>query len=504
MNKKKLFQASAVYVIAGFLPLAANFLLAPIYTKYLDPESYGIIALANIFQSVLTLIIGLSLSSAYVRYYYDYYMSPKLLNGYFSTILLSIIILGGGIGVILALVGDAVLALSFQEDGFTFGRYGIWVYLTTFCFVLQALFIAEYRNSQQIRKFVILNLLFFFLPVVFTLFGLIYFELGAWGAIVGRTTGCLLVMGVFLIIYYKNNPFILKRTYLVKSLEYSFPILLYQIVLFGFGNYDRILVERLFNLSTLGIYNFALIVGNLVIIFMSSINNAVVPNIYKLLQESPSGFEESIRKINVSFLIISIFVICACAAVAGPLVRVFINESYHSIDKYIGFIFLSNIYYASYMVHSLPLFYNKQTKAFPVISVIALVAGTGISYVLAIQFGLVGICIGVLCIRFLQLSLTRIFNKYLASVKINYLRFPKIDILVTTLVITYLLLYIGNEVLISSKLTIDVVNVMPLLVFSVLVPLLFRYELSHIYSVSIRMVLNRFKNVYKFKRNFDD
>lgn len=494
MDNRKLFKASAVYVIAGFLPLAANFLLAPIYTKYLSPEDYGMIALANIFQSILTLIVGLSLSAAYIRYYFDYYKSPKLLNAYFSTILLSLVFLGVGVGIVLVLVGDAVLSFSFQEEGFTFSKYGVWVYITTLCFVLQALFISEYRNNQQIRKFIILNLLFFFLPVALTLVGLIYLELGAWGAIVGRAVGCFLVMGALLILYCKNNTLVFKKSYLIKSLEYALPILLYQIILFGFGNYDRIMVERMFDLSTLGIYNFALIVGNLVVIFMSSVNNAVVPNIYKLLQENPSGFKESIRKINASFLMVSIFVICACSAVAGPLVKIFINDSYHSIDGYIGFIFLSNIYYAAYMVHSLPLFYYKKTKIFPIISLIALVIGAGTSYALATYFGLIGICIGVLSIRFLQLLFTRIFNKYLSSGEIDYLKLPELDTLVTILIVSYLLLYTGNETFADKSLPMDVINSFPLFVFCLLVPLLYKNELSHIYAISRRLVLDRIKN----------
>ena len=62
-------------VIYGFgqtLSSAVGFLLIPLYTQYLTPSDYGIIALLHISMTLVIAIFGLGLSTAIFRSYYDY------------------------------------------------------------------------------------------------------------------------------------------------------------------------------------------------------------------------------------------------------------------------------------------------------------------------------------------------------------------------------------------------------------------------------------------------
>lgn len=70
--KRRQFKNSIIYVLLGFLSPALNFFLIPLYTKFLSTEHYGIITISTVLQSVLGSFIGIGVSGAYYRFYFDY------------------------------------------------------------------------------------------------------------------------------------------------------------------------------------------------------------------------------------------------------------------------------------------------------------------------------------------------------------------------------------------------------------------------------------------------
>jgi O-antigen/teichoic acid export membrane protein len=79
-------QKAFVYILVGFLPVAANFFLAPVYTRFLAPEEYALIGTAILFQSFLTFFLSLSLDGAFSRLYFDHDKDPAQKHTLLSTL----------------------------------------------------------------------------------------------------------------------------------------------------------------------------------------------------------------------------------------------------------------------------------------------------------------------------------------------------------------------------------------------------------------------------------
>src|SRR5262245_47963176 len=67
---KQLLRHSAIYGIGNIAISLLSFLLVPLYTHYLTVGEFGIYSLMIIVYSLMSLVVGLGLSSSVSRYYF--------------------------------------------------------------------------------------------------------------------------------------------------------------------------------------------------------------------------------------------------------------------------------------------------------------------------------------------------------------------------------------------------------------------------------------------------
>src|SRR5205809_701134 len=65
-------RGTAIYAAANFFIKALNFLLLPLYTRYLAPSDYGIVSLAETIAVLVATIFGLGLDAALPRLYFEH------------------------------------------------------------------------------------------------------------------------------------------------------------------------------------------------------------------------------------------------------------------------------------------------------------------------------------------------------------------------------------------------------------------------------------------------
>ena len=106
-----LIRNTVVYVAVGFLPVAANFLLAPVYTSYLDPEEYALIGLATLFQTFLTFFLSFSLDSAFSRIYFDYEKEGRSKYNVLGSLMMAVTVISLMVFAILWFIGNGLFSL---------------------------------------------------------------------------------------------------------------------------------------------------------------------------------------------------------------------------------------------------------------------------------------------------------------------------------------------------------------------------------------------------------
>ena len=68
---RDLFKHSAVYGLGQVLRRLSSFLLLPVYTNYLRPADYGVIAILDFITTIFAIMIGAGMVNAVTRYSFD-------------------------------------------------------------------------------------------------------------------------------------------------------------------------------------------------------------------------------------------------------------------------------------------------------------------------------------------------------------------------------------------------------------------------------------------------
>lgn len=66
-----MLKSSSIYAISGVLRNLVGFLMLPIYTAYLTPSDYGIVALMVFAISLIEITLGAKMIEAPQKYYHD-------------------------------------------------------------------------------------------------------------------------------------------------------------------------------------------------------------------------------------------------------------------------------------------------------------------------------------------------------------------------------------------------------------------------------------------------
>src|SRR5258708_19411773 len=68
---KRLAKHSAIYGVGGILSRILAVLLLPLYTSYLGTRGFGKIEIVTTLTTVLVIVLGAGISSAFFRFYFD-------------------------------------------------------------------------------------------------------------------------------------------------------------------------------------------------------------------------------------------------------------------------------------------------------------------------------------------------------------------------------------------------------------------------------------------------
>lgn len=431
-HRKEFVRNSGFYVFLGFLPLGINVLLAPVYTFYLSPEDYGIIALAQMFFGAVSAVLGAGINQAYGRFYFDTnHDSQKkaaLLKTAVLLICMSASLLYGG----LLLVGDEIFAKLFNNTEFKFSNYGHIVFLTALASILVSVFQSFYRNEEKPARYGLLSLGFFLFSAGGILLGVIYFEAGAFGNILGRSLGSSLIALslLFLLLFNRKVKLLIEQ---VKPMyKYGLPLVPYAVALMLFNLSDRWMVEHFFGLETLGFYNFAFVLASSTSVFIYAVYNAVAPKVLKLLtsREPMHGQLEEVRSI-LNLFGLSVIVFISLALACTPIFLEYaVAEEYRVILSYLGLLFLFYLFQVYYVIYTIPFHAEKRTKALPFIAILSLIIGVICYYGSIAYFGFGGVFIGLLATKITQVLSSVLVIKYSPKAfQTNYLNLGNLHLI---------------------------------------------------------------------------
>lgn len=478
-----------IYTLVGFAPLSFSLLFTPVYTHYLSKEQYGLLNLFNTLSGLWLPLMGLGIDQAFSFLYWDYYKDKVKLRQFLYTTCF-LIMLVSFIVILLSLIfGKQILNLLITNDeDFKLWPFLILAFIYPLFMILNRILTYLFRNGDEVKKFVILNLGSLTLITIGSILGIIVFDKGAEGAVIGRTIGFVALVSYFIV---KEN-FGVKRMFGFDEakilLKLGLPLFVATIV--GSVSYmaDRMVLERFGNLGMLGIYGLAITVSSVLEVLLNSLGNSFIPSIYKTISENHFEKYDQARRYSVIFYLIMVICISLVIAISYPLITIFIPSEYHESLLYMPILCAAYIPRSYFQFYSLMFYKGKKTHFLLFVNLLYLVIVGVFSYFLFDIYGIGGICLAVYAASLSTMVLAMYLSKKVGEKVFDFKKTYLLSFLVSVSVLFSFLFNSNINYLIW-------LNLFPLLICIILVPILFTDEYNLIVKKSKALNLFRYNKL---------
>lgn len=393
MISKGFIKTSAIYTVAGMLPMASAILLLPFYLNYLPLEQYGQLAFYLAFSMLVQVVVTYSFDSSLYIYYHDYKNDKTKLSVLISSAYGFIAMVAVAVVLVLTLTGSFVFEIVAGEKGISFFPYGFLSVLTA---IFQSFFKVHSSLLQTQEKPVMFfwaNLISFSLIALFTVGGLILFPEELVGPVGGRAlaaffAGSWALVRVFTAFGFHYDFNFLKTTFRINNSSF-----IYQLQQWVINYFDRLIIMVYLTMEDVGAYDFVwkcLLVIDLII---AGLYNSFYPKVIATLAEQNE--KQSTPSINRYYhgLTAAIMILVSGAVLMFPLLKHFglMKPEYETSLIYIPYMGLIYLIRGMRFYFALPYGALKYTKPLPIIYLVISVVKVGLMLLFVKQYGIMAV-----------------------------------------------------------------------------------------------------------------
>lgn len=301
----KILSQSSIYALGNLSQSALAIILLPIYTRYLTPADYGILALMDLTILLITRLIVPPVNNALSRYYYKPgYVDQKGLLLF--NLLVFLLVKAGCLGFLYWCLSGFIVYVLFG------GNQEILYVVQIYVFILEleclTSFLLIYMRLREIAKyFVFLSLSKLVLSTGVILYLLMALDLGILAVIYGQIFGACFLTVMVLPLLLKEARFQISPAIVKEPLKFSYPLIIsgYSNLLLESG--DRYMLNVLTSVSSVGLYSFGYKISSLLnTVLIVPLNQAIAPIVYQK-EESPDEQKRLIVTVATYYYFVGTF-----------------------------------------------------------------------------------------------------------------------------------------------------------------------------------------------------
>lgn len=403
-----------LYGITGVLAKSINIFLVPIYTRVLLPSDMGVASLFTTIFAGVSILSDLQIVGGMGRYYYEKVQERhrKILvgTGYTASLIVSLF------WSCLLIIGAKKLCLIFFKSlDFT----NIFFILAINLPLSISLGYLNYvlRLGHTIKKYTVVTITSAITTLFITIVLVVYYKLGIIGIFMGQTIG-LLIGNIIIFCVEGNKYFIVALSF--KDLKNIFSFCL-PTVPSVFGNwaqlvFGQIIILSYINISMLGIYDVAMKISSILLLFHAAFSLAWNPYLLAGITNQNDG-SHFVKGFYLYLTAGALFII-PFVLLSKEIVGIIAGDNFKDAYKLIG------VTSAAVFAHGIPMLVNigivkAKKMAYNSIAFFSgLIINIMVTFILIEKYGIVSIPFGLLIGRFTQILI--LFNISQKLYKINY------------------------------------------------------------------------------------
>lgn len=396
---RRLALNSGVYLTGDAVAQGLALLLFPLYTRYLTPEDYGILALTQTVTIVLTIVFGLSLSGAIARLHFEAENEDERRRLY-GTILVFLLVVPALLGGALHVAGKLGGLDLFQDAPYTpYLQYAVGTaYLTIFMQVPVSIYQAR-QTPRPVMAITILNAAGL---AGATILLVVVLEQGVLGALRGALIGAGITAAVAIVLTLRMSSLRLSRRWLTKAFDFSLPLVPHLLGTWVLYLSDRLVLERFVSTSEIGLYSLGAAIGTAAHFLATAVGRAFGPAVTLALKQDEERGE--VPRIGTFWLLGLTFACTGMALLLTDVIRLLAPEDFHGSTEVVAWIVFGYLAFGFYMVSAQGTWFAMRTRLVPVLTLAAGALNVGLNFALIPEFGIVGSAVATL-IAFAALAL---------------------------------------------------------------------------------------------------
>lgn len=403
----KILINSFIYTFFNVIQKAISFFLLPLYTTYLTPDDYGIVNVLTSTTALLTFLYTFSIQAASSRFHYKYNRNMKLVKKIWGANFI-FLLLNSFVWVIITICTYNYILIYLIGDDISFMPCVLICLINGSLSPIFLYYQIYLQTSQKAKLFAINNFLYFVLALILNIVLVVFFEMKALGILCSMLTTTI-VFSIYAFFYLRKEICLTLSWKIVKrSLQYSIPLIPHSLSGWLDGMLDRIFINRIINLASVGLYSISYQFGMVINMLGFGINQAYTPWFFK----NHDSVEGRRKIVDVSDLAIAglIFIGFFVALFSQEILVLMTAEKYHSVWPTIIILVFANLFDCLYYFYVAVLFLDK-TKVLSCISISCSIINCVINYFLISHYGYIGAAFSFLFVQAVKSIIVYYFAK---------------------------------------------------------------------------------------------
>ena len=395
---------------ANFGIKAVNFLLVLVFTRYLKPGDYGVIALAETLAALVGLVAGLGFASGLSRFYFQHLANPASLRRYVSTVLRTSAVLIAGIsGLAMLCMPYLLTALHFAIPFYPYLALAIGTAaLSAFSDFRLTLYQCEGRS----KAYAALSAVMFVLTTAAALILVVLMRWGAVGMLLGRFLGAAIACVITTVLLGRWFLGGWDWQHIRETFSFSLPVVPHQAMALGLIAADRLILERYRPVSEVGLYSVAYTFGMVMYLLTSSVAQAWSP-IFLDVARGGDAARPLLGRISSGLILLYVAVACFGCLIAQDTTRLLLDPRYLPVGRIIPWVIGGYLFHGLFGLFHLTIVQQKRTGFLLAASVAALAANIALNLWWIPIWGMYGAAYATLAAYVLEALLAYVFGRRL-------------------------------------------------------------------------------------------
>ena len=380
-NASPAAKASMALLFANLVLKGLSLISGPIFTRIMTTEQYGIVSTFLSWQSLLSVIVTLNLSSGVFN---NGMLDFKEDRDSFQFSLLVISTISTGIFfVIFCLFRQPFLKLFELPDALVYMMFLYFLFVPAYSF---------WSGRQRYEyKYKALTVITIGISVISMIIGVIAVVLSPDSsdaiAKVFATEGVNVAVGIFFYIFIiYNSKFKCKISYCKYALKFNIPLIPHYMSMYVLASSDRIMITKMVNSSATAIYSVAYTIASVINIVWQSIEASLSPWIYEKLSINE---KEPIRKLTKQIMLFFAVMCIICTLFAPEIMAILAPSSYRGGIYVIPSVAAGVFFTALYSLYMRVELYYKETGFATVATTVAAILNIILNFIFIRMFGFV-------------------------------------------------------------------------------------------------------------------